>query len=233
MFFNHYKSKNITISKLPRDISHKITQDMPIFPGNPSPKFESVLNLKEDGANVSRISLGTHTGTHVDSQNHFIMDGIGIDKEPLTKFIGEAFVIDFSKKKIGDGINGNDLDSFHSIVHLNDIILLYTGVSNYWEKNFMDVTARNFTYLESSAAQWIVNHSIKSIGIDSPSVEKYGSKEGITHKKLLSADVGIIENLDSNLKKFVGKRVFLVCLPLAIKGLDGSPARAVIFDILK
>jgi arylformamidase len=233
MFFNHYKSKNITISKLPRDISHKISQDMPIFPGNPSPKFESVLNLKEDGANVSRISLGTHTGTHVDSQNHFIMDGIGIDKEPLTKFIGEAFVIDFSKKKIGDGINGNDLDSFHSIVHLNDIILLYTGVSNYWEENFMDEAARNFTYLEPSAAEWIVNHSIKSIGIDSPSVEKYGSKEGVTHKKLLSADVGIIENLDSNLKKFVDKRVFLVCLPLAIKGLDGTPARAVIFDILK
>jgi arylformamidase len=233
MFFNHYKSKNITISKLPRDISHKISQDMPIFPGNPSPKFESVLKLKEDGVNVSRISLGTHTGTHVDSQNHFITDGIGIDREPLTKFIGEAFVIDFSKKKIGGGINGNDLDSFHSIVHLNDIILLYTGVSNYWEENFMDETARNFTYLEPSAAEWIVNHRIKSIGIDSPSVEKYGSKDGITHKKLLSADIGIIENLDSTLKEFVAKRVFLVCLPLAIKGLDGSPARAVIFDILK
>ena len=206
---------------------------MPIFPGNPRPKFESVLKLKEDGANISRISLGTHTGTHVDSQSHFIMDGIGIDKEPLTKFIGEAFVIDFSKKKIGDGINGKDLDSFHSIVHLNDIILLYTGVSNYWEENFMDEASRNFTYLEPSAAEWIVNHSIKSIVIDTPSVEKYGSKEGVTHKKLLSADVGIIENLDSNLKKFVGKRVFLVCLPLAIKGLDGSPARAVIFDILR
>jgi kynurenine formamidase len=44
--------------------------------------------------------------------------------------------------------------------------------------------------------------------------------------------VGIIENLNSNLKKFLGKRVFLVCLPLALKGLDASPARAVIFNIL-
>jgi kynurenine formamidase len=205
---------------------------MPIYPGNPVPKFESVLSLQKDGVNVSRVSLGTHTGTHVDSQNHFILNGVGIEDESLTKFIGEAVVLDFSKKMIGDGIDGNDLDTFSSFVHPDDILLLYTGVSNYWNENYIDKVGSRFTYLEPTAADWIVNHEIKSIGIDTFSVEKYGSSQALTHKKLLSAGVGIIENLNSNLKKFLGKRVFLVCLPLALKGLDASPARAVIFNIL-
>jgi arylformamidase len=168
----------------------------------------------------------------VDSQNHFILNGVGIEDESLTKFIGEAVVLDFSKKMIGDGIDGNDLDTFSSFVHPDDILLLYTGVSNYWNENYIDKVGSRFTYLEPTAADWIVNHEIKSIGIDTFSVEKYGSSQALTHKKLLSAGVGIIENLNSNLKKFLGKRVFLVCLPLALKGLDASPARAVIFNIL-
>ena len=227
-----YNSKKITLSRESKDVSHVISKEMPIYPGNPVPKFESVLSLQKDGVNVSRVSLGTHTGTHVDSQNHFILHGVGIEDEPLTKFIGEAVVLDFSKKMIGDGIDGNDLDTFSSFVHPDDILLLYTGVSNYWNENYIDKVGSRFTYLEPTAADWIVNHEIKSIGIDTFSVEKYGSSQAPTHKKLLSAGVGIIENLNSNLKKFLGKRVFLVCLPLALKGLDASPARAVIFNIL-
>lgn len=190
------------------------------------------MRLENDGVNVSRISLGTHTGTHVDSQNHFVMDGVGIESEPITKFIGQAVVIDFSKKQIGEGIDYNDLLPFDSIVHPEDILLLYTGVSNYWNDNYMNKVGSKFTYLKPSAADWIINHKIKSVGIDTFSIEQFGSKNAPAHKKLLSADVGIIENLSSNLKQFTDKRVFLVCLPLALKELDASPARAIIFDIL-
>lgn len=205
---------------------------MPIYPGNPILKFESILKLEEDGANVTRISMGTHTGTHVDSYNHFFINGGGVDKQPLTNYVGEAFVMDLSSKKIGEGISLNDLSSYNSIIHSNEIILIYTGVSNYWDVD-MNIVSREFTFLEPSAAEWIVNHNIKSVGIDSPSVEKFGSRDGLTHRKLPSAGVGIIENLSSNLKEYVGKRVFLVCLPLALKGLDGSPTRAIVFDILR
>ena len=71
------------------------------------------------------------------------MDGIGIDREPLTRFIGEAVVLDFSKKTIGDGINGNDLNSYFSVPKFNDIILFYTGVSDYWEENYTDKVEKN------------------------------------------------------------------------------------------
>ncbi len=66
-----------------------------------------------------------------------------------------------------------------------------------------------FIYLEPSAADWIVNHDIKCVGIDTLSIEREDFTEGIIHKKLLSHDIGIIENLNSNLRRFVDKRIFL------------------------
>ena len=142
-------------------------------------------------------------------------------------------MLDFSKKRIGEPINGNDLNDYCSILHSDDIILLYTGISDYWNENNNKKIGTRFIYLESSGADWVVGHKIKTVGIDTFSLEKFRSKEGLTHKKLLTAGIGIIENLNSNLKKFVGRRVFCVCLPLALMQLDASPARIVVFDILE
>ena len=62
----------------------------------------------------------------------------------------------------------------------------------------LGITLPIWSYL----ADWIVDHEIKCVGIDTLSVEKYGFKEGLSHKKLLSNGIGIIENLNSNLKNY-------------------------------
>ena len=140
-------------------------------------------------------------------------------------------MVDLSKRcKIGDGIASVQLESYSNLIKDTDILLIYTGSSEYWMKD--KKIKYNFTYLEPCAAQWIVDHNIKCVGIDTFSVEKYGSKEGLSHKILLSNSVGIIENLNSNLKNLSGKRIFLVCLPLLLEGVDGSPARTLAFDIV-
>lgn len=175
--------------------------------------------------------MGSHSSTHVDAQKHFMIHGNSIDREPLSKFIGESIVIDLSgKRNIGEGITCSDLEAHSKVIKDNDILLLYTGTSEYWMKD--QNIKYDFTYLEPSAAQWVVDHHIKCVGIDTFSIEKYGSKEGLSHKILLSSSVGIIENLNSNLKNLNGKRVFLVCLPLLLEGVDGSPARTIAFDIV-
>lgn len=97
-------------------------------------------------------------------------------------------------------------------------------------KNEYEKTRSNFIYLEPSAADWIVNHDIKCVGIDTLSIEREDFTEGIIHKKLLSHDIGIIENLDSNLRRFVDKKNFFIRLPLLFEDLDGSPARVIVFD---
>jgi arylformamidase len=223
-------TSTISISRTYHDLSNLISQDMLVYPDDPQPRFEPFATMEKDKINVTRIVLGSHTGTHVDAPIHFFADGNGVDKEPLNKFIGEAVILDLSYMVGGKGITDADLDKFSRVIKRNDIVLLYTGANNKWKKE-KDSQINNFTYLNLSAAEWIVDHGIKCVGIDTLSVEKYGFKEGLTHKKLLSNNVGIIENLNSNIMRFVGKRMFLVCLPLMLEGIDGSPARAIFFDI--
>lgn len=213
------------------DLTHLIFEDMPIYPGEPKPEFSPHFTLKRDKVNVTRLTLSSHTGTHVDAPKHFISNGQGVDAVSLNKFIGETVILDVSKKQVGHGITDTELDIHKKMIKDNDILLLYTGTSKDWNKK--GNTCKDFTYLEATAAGWIVEHNIKCVGIDSPSMEKYGFKEGLSHKKLLSSGVGIIEGINSNLQKFIGVRKFLVCLPLLVKDLDGSPARAILFDFKK
>jgi len=203
------------------DLTHLMTQGMPVYPGDPQPEFKPIATIENEKVNVTRIVVGSHTGTHVDAQKHFIANGNSIDKEPLNKFIGEAITLHISNINIGDGIGSSDLENYSKVIKNNDILLLYTGAS---EANH-DTIRTNFTYLEPSAADWIVDHEIKCVGIDTLSVEKYGFKEGKTHKKLLSNGIG-------NLKKILDTRSFLICMPLPLEGVDGAPARAISFTII-
>jgi arylformamidase len=208
------------------DLTRTISQKMQVYPGDPKPKFEPHSTIKDDKVNVTRITVGSHTGTHIDAQSHFLSNGNSIESEPLSKFIGEATIIDVSVKDVGGGgggITATDLNRYSDTVQRDDILLTYTGTGN---------RRMNFMYLDISAARWIINHRIKCIGIDTLSIEKYGSKDAPIHKLLLSEGIGIIENLD-NLKQFVTKRMFLVCLPLPFEGIDGSPARAILFEMIK
>ena len=212
------------------DLTQLIYPDMPTYPGEPQPEFQPFFKLGRDKVNLTRLIMGSHTGTHVDAPKHFISTGDSVNKIPLDKFMGEVVTLDMSIKSIGQGITNLDLDTYSKIVKAGDIMLIYTGTSDRWNKD--ENIRQNFTYLEPSAAEWIVNHQIKCIGIDSFSVEKYGFKDGIAHKMLLSNKIGIIEGLDINMKQCLGKRMFLVCLPLSLRGIDGSPARVIVFDII-
>lgn len=194
---------------------------MPVYPGDPQPRFEQHSTIESGGVNVTRIVLGSHTGTHVDAQRHFLPDGRGVDAEPLDRFIGDAAIMDVSDRP-GQGITAGDMGRAN--IRRNDIVLFYTGTGG-------RTTA--FTYIEPDAAEWMVDHGIKCMGIDTLSIEKQGRKGGPAHKTLLSNGIGIVENLNSNLKQFAGARMFFVCLPLPLRGIDGSPARAVLLEIIK
>lgn len=208
------------------DITRCITPLMQVYVNDPKPRFDQYYTLARNKVNLTKISIGSHTGTHIDAPKHFLPHGRGVDEEPLSKFIGQSIIIDVSHKRGANnssGIGADYLDQFSSIISKDDILLLYTGTGN---------KRKTFAYLELSAAKWILKNRIKSVGIDTLSIEKYGSKEAPVHKLLLSNNVGIIENLD-RLRKFIKKRMFLACLPLSLRGLDGSPARAVLYEIIK
>lgn len=202
------------------DLSITVFPNMHQYEGEPPIIFEIFTTIKNTGANSTKINLSVHTGTHIDSPKHRLEQGKGVDEIPLTKLIGNAIVLDFSHKPSNSLILDSDLEPYDRLIANGDIVLFYTKTTEFWYTN---LPPRN-VYLDKSGAEWLVSKKINCVGIDSLTIEGPTSK-GIVHRILLSNDIMIIEGLSSNIKKLVGKKIFLVCAPIKLRGLDGAPAR--------
>jgi len=117
------------------------------------------------------------------------------------------------------------------------ILLLKTKKYSHKQKGSEDISYQNkdysgekigSTYLDESAASWIVEKKFKTIGIDSFSIDSFHSKILPAHRILLSGNVNIVECLELSL---VGVGIyFFLCLPLKIEDCDGAPARALLIS---
>lgn len=192
------------------DISVGISPDMLIYPGDPKPQIETISSIETNGAKVSSISFGSHTGTHIDAPSHIFKDGATVDQIQLDGLVGKALVLDLLIKN--NVVTGNDIEA--SYKHFADI----SGIS------ILLLKTGNFAYLDGSAADWIVENGFKTVGIDAMSVDD--SSRMSVHKLLLGNCINTVEYL--NLCA-VGEGVYdFICLPLKIIGCDGAPARAVL-----
>lgn len=201
---------------------------MPVYPGDPEPSFVPAATLEKNGVNLTRMTLGSHTGTHVDAPMHFVQGGMTVDQIPVSRFIGEAYVADLSSKQIGSGITSKDLEAIGGKFKEDDILLCYTGTSDLWGR--LEANS-NFTYLEPDGADYLVSRKIRGFGIDFLSVEKFKASSPESHRTLLRNGIYIIESLNKNLKLMTGQRVLFIALPLKVQGRDGAPCRAVAVPI--
>src|SRR3954449_12175729 len=81
------------------DVSVPLAAGMPAYPGNPEFELQPIKRIAEGGSsNVSRLVMGTHTGTHVDAPKHFIDDGAGVDALSLDLLLGRARVVEITKR---------------------------------------------------------------------------------------------------------------------------------------
>ena len=150
------------------DLTHELHNGMPIYPGDPSPSFVSYATLEKNGVNLTKLTLGSHTGTHIDAPRHFIPDGIGVDRIPPNKLVGEAYVCDMSSKPIGSGITDLDLHkNLEGKVAEDDIVVCFTGCSEHWGEKSV---SSNYTYLTGNAAEYLVSKKVRAVGIDFLSV---------------------------------------------------------------
>lgn len=211
------------------DLTQELANGMPIYPGDPAPSFESAATLAKNGVNLTRLVLGSHTGTHTDAPRHFVEGGIPVDKIPISKLIGEALVIDISRRPVGSGISESDLkEELDGKVKQDDIVLIYTGSSDHWGEEWVN---SNYTHLTKEAAEFLVSKKVRAVGIDFLSVEKFKSPLHAAHKTLLGAGIFIIESLNSSLKQFVGKRILFIDMPIKLEGKDGAPSRCLAVPI--
>lgn len=201
------------------DVSVADRPDMHFYPGDPTLEQTQVRAIKRgDVANLTHLSLGAHTGTHVDAPAHFIDGAPTLEQVPLDRMVGPAQVLDLRGRA---AIDAAVLRRYE--IHAGDIVLFRTDNSERWAKPGFQ---KDFTYVTCDAAEYLVERRVKTIGMDYLSIEEFGSKDFAVHKLLLGAGVLIIEGLD--LREVAAGPYLLSCLPLKLEGVDGAPARAVL-----
>jgi arylformamidase len=204
------------------DISVSISKNLPVWPGDPKAIVERVNRIEEGAnANVSRLDMGCHTGTHVDAPFHFLPDGATIESLPMEKLIGPVQVIripdDFS-------IITSDIILSCGIKKETRRILFKTYSSTFWEK-YGSQFRTEFVGIDESGAKELVAMGIQLVGTDYLSVSPFKQSRP-THEAFLKASVVLLEGLD--LSQVEAGEYNLICLPVKIQGADGAPARAVL-----
>jgi arylformamidase len=201
------------------DISVPNRPGMHSYPGDPTLSVEQVRSI--DGGNpcnLSLLTMGSHTGTHVDAPYHFLKNGPRLGDVAMDRMVGEALVADLHGRAEIDAAALADVPVRHG-----DILLFRTDNSWRWDAPEFQ---RDFVYLTEDAAGWLIEHGVRAIGMDYLSIERFGSTDFPVHRRLLGAGVFVIEGLD--LRAVEPGRYTLVCLPLKFPELDGAPARAIL-----
>jgi arylformamidase len=195
------------------DITRPLAPGIIVYPGDIVPRF-----LQQDHGSyvITDMRISSHSGTHIDAPSHYLESGVAVDQLPFASLMGWCRVIDLGRRE--GNITFNDLAGRQ---HGTDKILLKTSGSD-----AMDFE-EDYPALSQDAAEFIVREGITCIGTDAPSIEEFGGN-GDVHRTLLSHGTVIIELLD--LHEIREGDYWMIALPLRLRGLDGSPCRALLFE---
>ncbi|KAJ3712664.1 putative cyclase [Lentinula raphanica] len=187
-----------------------------------------VATIEKDTFSIHTISMGTHTGTHIDAPCHFIPGGKSIDQTPLDVLHGPALLIDLTHKQAQECISWEeDLLPYAEQMHPGTIVVLHTGWSRYWAKEGNEYFEH--PYVEPLVARELLAHEIAVLGLDVPNPDVTGSGGHPFHAIFLGGGGYIVENL-TNLEKLRGIHPVVSLLPINIVGSDGAPVRGVAWD---
>jgi len=207
------------------DLSHPLEDGQLSYPNDPEIHVTPHRTMESHGVNVSRLTMGTHQGTHLDAPFHFFAQGATLDGIPLERFYGPARLVDLAPKGVLEAKTPLEVEMFqeHADAFEPGARVIYrTG----WDRMFG--RPEFFTDLPSltlEAARWIAETQIALLGMDTPTPSKIAGRE--CHYALLEegVEIVIVEGL-ANLDQ-LPERFTFIGFPLNLTGRDGSPIRAV------
>lgn len=197
------------------DISWPLTNQTATYPGNPEIQIDS---FAAGSAQISKLELGTHSGTHFDAPNHVNPQAKGMEVYPLEKFIGLCRVIDCTSST--ECITLEQVKA--AGVKPQQRLLFKTTNSNLAKNQFHD----KYIFLHGDAAEYLAQLDTLLVGVDYLSIKQRGSSDHRPHTALLSKNIPIIEGLD--LSQVPADEYTLVALPLSLGNLDGAPGRVIL-----
>ncbi|MFB3906413.1 MAG: cyclase family protein [Acidobacteriota bacterium] len=203
------------------DITHTIRAGMAVWPGDTPFSRRLTAEMREgDAYNASAITLSLHAGTHLDAPGHYLPGACTVEKLDLRVLIGPADLVTLPPPA-GSGITAGDLEK--ALAGRPRRLLIRANPPTDLVEFFGD-----FVPLTQAAAEAIVAAGVELLGIDSPSVDPFGSSTLAVHKVLGKRGVIIVENL--RFGEVPDGRYTFVGLPLKIEAGDGSPVRAVLIE---
>jgi arylformamidase len=202
------------------DISVTLRTGLAAWPGEDFWRLDKVHRIADGGpANVSRIAMGLHCGTHVDAPWHFGLSDQTVESLPLDRFVTPARVVDCTR--VEHAVSRADLDG-----HIDGATAVLIKTRNSGTLESLAPFNRQFVHLDPSAATFLVESGVHTVGVDYLSVEGFFAEGAPVHRILLAARVAIVEGLD--LSAVDPGDYVLVAAPLKIAGADGAPCRAVL-----
>lgn len=207
-----------------QDITVTINAEVPIYKGDPGIEFESFKAIgRGDSANVSALSFGVHTATHVDAPNHFVDGAKRVHELDPAKLIGPCRVIEVP-------IDVTSIEPEH-LGNIDGVerVLLKTKNSHFWSTP-EDGFRTDFAYITPATAKLLVENGVVLVGIDYLSIEKSGSPGHPVHITLLENETVILEGID--LRNIDAGDYEVICAPLKYDGAtgDGAPARTFLVE---
>jgi arylformamidase len=203
------------------DITLPVGQETSLWPGDPPLEVEwPQLISRGSSANVSRVSMGMHVGTHADAPFHVRTSGMRMGEVRLEPFIGRAVLVDLPA-------NGRIDEAFAAellLVHPEPLrVLIRTGA---WSDTGFP---EKFPAVEPEAVRLLGGAGVVLIGTDAPSVDSFDAHQLGGHEALVEQEISILENLF--LDGIPAGEYELIALPLKLMELDGSPVRAVLREL--
>jgi len=212
------------------DLSAPLYHNCLWTPFLPLPEMTRTAHVELEGYSMERVTLYTHTGTHIDAPAHLLRDGMTLDKVVVERFQGMAVPVDLYDKKAREPITPQDLEAYAPRIEPGDFVLLCTG----WGTKAGPSREYVFEspWLRVDAANYLIERGIAGVGIDHPSISGMEEEEDLpTHQALLGAGVLILEGLVLPRELLELPKWYLVALPLPLKGTGGAPARVVAMEL--
>lgn len=229
------------------DLSQPLSPQTARSSDHPQVQFATLRWYSKDGMRTHTIYSSLHSGTHCDAPSLYFQDGQTIDQLSLDGFHGTGYVADIGLGERGV-ISADHLDKVAGDIREGEILAMYTGFSSKYRDE--ETYVLKAPGLDKSGADWVVEHKLKAVWVDTPSAEHIFSRarqwrqlrpdlfaEGswdaerfppaYAHKVLLPAGIMMVENISENLGQLVGQRVTLMALPAKYEGVEGAPVRAV------
>ncbi len=222
------------------DLSHRITPDMPLWPGDPPVVFEEIANMDTDGYYLRKFSIGEHSATHMNAPNSFHPGGIGIDEYAPESLVRPAVVIDvrdrtrFNPDYVITEQDVRGWERRHGRIKPGSVVLFYTGWQELWDspEQFFNQDAGGGLHFPGIGAETtaflLAERNIAGVGIDTHGADP-GQDPMFSTNTLVLAQNGIILECLTNLHRLPPKGTTLVIGILRLQNGSGSPVSVMAF----